>query len=174
MRRSHCPRPGAPGLSAYHLFSGDLGGHDVLSEGQRQIARRCATIAIACGKMEGEAAAGNEIDLEQYGALTDRLGRAFHRSGFRRVPRPVPSTPVCWRPRLMPPTRVLSAYVKWPTLGAPPMRRLMRRRERIHTARLPKVGRHDRWGAESLGQGGQLACLQTDCPARQHAHAADL
>jgi hypothetical protein len=67
----------------------DLGGHDVLSEGQRQIARRCATIAIACERMEGEAAAGNEIDLEVYGALTDRLGRAFHRLGFRRVPRKV-------------------------------------------------------------------------------------
>jgi hypothetical protein len=28
-------------------------GHDGLSEGQRQLARRCATIAIACERMEG-------------------------------------------------------------------------------------------------------------------------
>src|SRR5436853_7077643 len=54
----------------------DLGGPDLLSEGQRQLARRCATIAIACERMEGEAAQGNEIDLEVYGTLTDRLGRA--------------------------------------------------------------------------------------------------
>jgi hypothetical protein len=51
-------------------------GRDGLSEGQRQLARRCATISIACEKMEGEAAAGNEIDLDAYGTLTDRLGRA--------------------------------------------------------------------------------------------------
>jgi hypothetical protein len=63
----------------------DLGGHDGgLSEAQRQLARRCATIAIACEKMEGEAAAGNEINLEVYGTLTDRLGRCFQRLGLKR------------------------------------------------------------------------------------------
>lgn len=62
----------------------DIGGADILSEGQRQIARRCATIAIACEKMEGEAAAGNAIDLDAYGTLTDRLGRAFQRLGLKR------------------------------------------------------------------------------------------
>src|SRR5262249_38812915 len=56
----------------------DLGGHDVLSEGQRQLARRAATISIACERMEGEAAVGAQIDLEEYGRLTDRLGRCFH------------------------------------------------------------------------------------------------
>ncbi len=67
-------------------------GHDGLSEGQRQLARRCATIAIACERMEGEAAAGAAIDLEQYGMMTDQLGRCFARlgdSGLRRVPRDV-------------------------------------------------------------------------------------
>ena len=55
----------------------DLGGIDLLSEGQKQLARRCATIAIACERMEGEAALGNEIDLDAYGTLTDRLGRTL-------------------------------------------------------------------------------------------------
>jgi hypothetical protein len=68
---------------------GDLGGADLLSEGQRQLARRCATISIACERMEGEAAAGHEIDLEAYGTLTDRLGRAFARLGLKRQPRTV-------------------------------------------------------------------------------------
>jgi hypothetical protein len=36
---------------------------------------RATTIAIACERLEGEAAAGNEINLEVYGTLTDRLGR---------------------------------------------------------------------------------------------------
>src|SRR5262245_14101316 len=66
----------------------DLGGHDGgLSEGQRRLARRCATIAIACERMEGEAAAGAAINLEEYGRLTDRLGRALQRIGLKRVPR---------------------------------------------------------------------------------------
>ena len=71
------------------LIVSDLGGVDLLSEGQKQLARRAATISIACEKMEGEAAAGREIDLEEYGRLTDRLGRAFHRLGLRRQARAI-------------------------------------------------------------------------------------
>jgi hypothetical protein len=67
----------------------DLGGADLLSEGQKQLARRCATIAIACERMEGEAAQGHEIDLDAYGTLTDRLGRALQRLGLKRHPRDV-------------------------------------------------------------------------------------
>jgi hypothetical protein len=71
----------------------DLGGVGAgLSEGQRQLARRCATIAIACEQMEGEGAAGNPIDLDVYGTLTDRLGRAFQRLGLRRQARDVGPT----------------------------------------------------------------------------------
>jgi hypothetical protein len=70
----------------------DLGGGDRLSEGQRQLARRCATIAISCERMEGDAAAGNPIDLETYGQLTDRLGRAFQRLGLKRQQRDVGPT----------------------------------------------------------------------------------
>src|SRR5262249_30135299 len=65
------------------------GGADLLSEGQRQLARRAATISIACERMEGEAAAGTPIDLEAYGKLTDRLGRTFQRLGLERKPRDV-------------------------------------------------------------------------------------
>jgi hypothetical protein len=67
----------------------DLSGPEGLSEGQRQLARRCATIAIECERLEGEAAAGEKIDLDLYGALTDRLGRAFHRLGLKRQARDV-------------------------------------------------------------------------------------
>ena len=61
--------------------------NETLSEGQRQLARRAATIAIVCEKIEGEAAAGNDIDLDRYGSLTDRLGRTFHRLGLKRQQR---------------------------------------------------------------------------------------
>src|SRR5215831_15967013 len=70
----------------------DLGGPDLLSEGQRQLARRIATISIACERMEGEAAAGEPINLELYGRLTDRLGRALQRLGLERKPRDVTPT----------------------------------------------------------------------------------
>jgi hypothetical protein len=62
----------------------DLGGADILSEGQRQIARRAATISIMCEKLEGQIAMGEDVDLEQYGQLTDRLGRCFNRLGLKR------------------------------------------------------------------------------------------
>jgi hypothetical protein len=62
----------------------DLSGPETLSEGQRQLARRCATIAIECERLEGLAVAGSPIDLELYGRLTDRLGRAFQRLGLDR------------------------------------------------------------------------------------------
>jgi hypothetical protein len=69
-----------------------MGGPDLLSEGQRQLARRIATLAISCEKMEGEAAQGNAIDLVVYGTLTDRLGRALQRLGLKRVPKNVTPT----------------------------------------------------------------------------------
>jgi hypothetical protein len=70
----------------------DLSGAEGLSEGQRQLARRAATISIQCERMEGEAAAGAEINLEEYGRLTDRLGRAFQRLGLKRQARDVTPT----------------------------------------------------------------------------------
>ena len=70
----------------------DLGGPDILSEGQRQLARRAATLSIACEKLEGEIATGKDIDLEQYGQLTDRLGRCFNRLGLKRQARDVGPT----------------------------------------------------------------------------------
>jgi hypothetical protein len=70
----------------------DLSGPEGLSEGQRQLARRCATISIACERMEGEAAAGASIDLDAYGTLTDRLGRALQRLGLKRQARDIGPT----------------------------------------------------------------------------------
>jgi hypothetical protein len=67
----------------------DLGGPEQLSEGQRQLARRCALIAVECERIEGHAVAGKAIDLETYGTLTDRLGRAFSRLGLRRLARDI-------------------------------------------------------------------------------------
>ena len=70
-------------------ISADLGGFDRMSEGQRQLARRCALLSVECERLEGQAVLGAEFDLDTYGQLTDRLGRAFQRLGMKRVPRDV-------------------------------------------------------------------------------------
>ena len=63
----------------------DLGGVERLSEGQKQLARRCAMLSVECEKMESAAVAGLPFDVDRYGLLTDRLGRAFQRLGLRRI-----------------------------------------------------------------------------------------
>lgn len=66
----------------------DLGGADMLSEAQRQLARRAATLSVQCEVIEAEIAAGAEISadrLDAYGTMTDRLGRALGRLGMRRI-----------------------------------------------------------------------------------------
>lgn len=70
----------------------DLGGPDTLSEGQRQMARRAAMLSVQCEVMEGHAVAGKAIDLETFGKLTDRLGRAFQRLGLKRKKRDITPT----------------------------------------------------------------------------------
>lgn len=65
----------------------DLGGADHLSEGQRQLVRRCTTISIQCELLEGKIAKGEAVDdaaIEMYGKLSDRLGRAFARLGLKK------------------------------------------------------------------------------------------
>jgi hypothetical protein len=70
-------------------IASDLGGIENLSEAQRQLARRCALLSVECEKMEARAVAGEPIDLDLFGQLVDRLGRALQRIGLRRVPRDV-------------------------------------------------------------------------------------
>ena len=42
-------------------------------------------LSVECEKMESAAVAGLPFDVDRYGLLTDRLGRAFQRLGLRRV-----------------------------------------------------------------------------------------
>ena len=70
----------------------DIGGPEHLSEAQRQLARRAATMSIACERMEVDAALGRVIDLEAYGKISDRLGRAFKHLGIKRQPRDITPT----------------------------------------------------------------------------------
>ena len=73
---------------------GDLGGSDRLSEAQRQLARRVALMSIQCEAMEEKLIAGQSIDLDLYGTLSDRIGRACSRLGIRRVPLNITPSPL--------------------------------------------------------------------------------
>jgi hypothetical protein len=93
-KRLHVKRPGDTAWARRFrdvLFEicNDIAPPETLSEAQKQLARRCATIAIACERMECRAAAGDEINLDKYGMLTDRLGRTLHRLGIKRQTRDV-------------------------------------------------------------------------------------
>ena len=72
-------------------IASDLGGSDGLSEAQRQLARRAAMLSVQGEKMEAEAIASGAIDLDAFGALSDRLSRLFARLGVKRVARTVPN-----------------------------------------------------------------------------------
>ena len=59
----------------FGLITSDLGGQ--LSQGQRQLVRRCSMLSITCERMESEAAAGHDFDHQLYGMYTDQLGRTL-------------------------------------------------------------------------------------------------
>jgi hypothetical protein len=72
----------------YAEIISDLGGDEGrLSEGQRQIARRCAMLSVSAELAEASAVAGEAFDAEAYGVVCDRLGRAFQRLGLKRQAR---------------------------------------------------------------------------------------
>ena len=70
-------------------IASDLGGNDLLSEAQRQLIRRCATLSAHCEEIEAGFVRGEEIDIELYGQLTNILGRALSRLGLKRVARDI-------------------------------------------------------------------------------------
>jgi hypothetical protein len=62
----------------------DLGGAEHLSEGQRQLCRRAATMCVQLESMEGEAVAGRAFDLYAFGSLSSHLRRIFETIGLER------------------------------------------------------------------------------------------
>ena len=67
----------------------DLGGRDMMSEAQLSLVRRAAALECELEGMEARMSQGDQVNLELYGRLTDRLGRTLQRVGLKRVPRPV-------------------------------------------------------------------------------------
>ncbi len=62
----------------------DLGGRNAISEGEQQMARRCATLSLQCEIMESCLVGGHPFDADLYATLTNALGRALSRIGLKR------------------------------------------------------------------------------------------
>ena len=69
------------------LITNDLGGPDVLSESQRQIVRRIASLSVWCESQEARMANGDEIDIDEFQRTSNSLRRLCETIGLERKPR---------------------------------------------------------------------------------------
>jgi hypothetical protein len=65
----------------------DLGGADLLSEGQRQLIRRAAALSIMCESVEADLVRDLPFDIANYLAGTNTFRRVIETLGLRRVPK---------------------------------------------------------------------------------------
>jgi len=66
----------------------DLGGEDLLSEAQKSLCRRLATLAVQLEQYEAKLSEGQEVDLDLYGRLAGHHRRIAEAVGIKRQERP--------------------------------------------------------------------------------------
>jgi hypothetical protein len=66
------------------LVTSDLGGPTELSEAQRQIIRRIASLAVWCESQEGRMADGDEININEFQRTSNSLRRLCESIGLQR------------------------------------------------------------------------------------------
>jgi hypothetical protein len=71
----------------YDYIAADLGGRDHLSELQRQLCRRAASLSVVAESIEAALVRDREIDIMLLGMVADRLRRIGDALGIQRVPR---------------------------------------------------------------------------------------
>ena len=69
-------------------IASDLGGHDVISEAQRQLVRRAAMLSVYCESVESDMAQGSQIDTDDLVRVVNALTRVLTAIGLQRRPRP--------------------------------------------------------------------------------------
>jgi hypothetical protein len=75
-------------------MTADLGGTDLLSEFQRQLIRRAATLSVMAEAIEADVVRDRDFDILDYGTVCDRLRRIAETLGLRRIPRNVDISPM--------------------------------------------------------------------------------
>jgi hypothetical protein len=73
----------------YEDIANDLGGLDILSEAQKQLIRRVATLSAESERQEAEWANGRPFDLTAYSTTANCMRRLFETLGISRVARPI-------------------------------------------------------------------------------------
>jgi hypothetical protein len=76
----------------YEDVANDLGGLDLLSEAQKQLIRRAATLSAESERQEAEWANGRPFDLAAYSTTANCLRRIFETLGLERRGRDVTPT----------------------------------------------------------------------------------
>jgi hypothetical protein len=76
----------------YEDLGSDLGGLDLLSEAQKQMIRRAATLSAESERQEAEWANGRPFDLAAYSTTANCLRRIFETLGMERRSRDVTPT----------------------------------------------------------------------------------
>jgi hypothetical protein len=71
------------------LVTADLGGPTELSEGQRQMIRRIASMSVWCESEEAKMADGDEVDIDRFQRTANSLRRLCESIGLRRVARDI-------------------------------------------------------------------------------------
>lgn len=74
------------------LHSEDLGGADRLSEAQRSLVRRVASLEVELERLEGAMAVGESIDLDAYGRAANTVRRLLETLGIERKAKTVEVT----------------------------------------------------------------------------------
>ena len=69
------------------LVTADLGGADLLSECQRQLIRRIASLSVWCESQEARMASGDNIDIDEFQRASNSLRRICESIGLSRVAR---------------------------------------------------------------------------------------
>jgi hypothetical protein len=76
------------------IWTSDLGGPDLLSEGQRQLIRRAASLSIMAEAIEADLARDLAFDVNNYGIVVDRLRRIVETLGLERKAKDVSTSAV--------------------------------------------------------------------------------
>lgn len=71
------------------LITTDLGGPTELSEGQRQVIQRIATMSVWCESQEAVMASGEEIDIDRFQRTANSLRRLCESIGLARRARDI-------------------------------------------------------------------------------------
>jgi hypothetical protein len=68
------------------LLASDMGGHDTLTEAQKQLVRSAAGLVVLRERLDVKAVNGEKIDAGQYCKISNTLRRVLTTCGLKRVP----------------------------------------------------------------------------------------